>query len=104
MLEKNFKSNTVQPWLNELRKRTGKVWSVKVQQVAISGTPDILACINGRFVALELKRSKGAVISELQKHVLKKINDAGGLGLVVYPENWDEIKETIQNLIGDRND
>jgi RecB family endonuclease NucS len=30
-----------------------------------AGTPDILACINGRFVAIEVKRPNGGVVSAL---------------------------------------
>ena len=37
-----------------------------------SGTPDILACVNGRFIAVEVKRPNGGVVSELQKSKIKK--------------------------------
>lgn len=47
-----------------------------------AGTPDILACINGRFVAIEVKRPSGGVVSELQKLKLKQIEHAGGVGII----------------------
>lgn len=47
-----------------------------------SGTPDILACVNGRFIAVEVKRPNGGVVSELQKSKIKKINKAGGIAFV----------------------
>lgn len=47
-----------------------------------AGTPDILACINGRFVAIEVKRPSGGVVSELQKLKLKQIEQAGGVGII----------------------
>lgn len=47
-----------------------------------AGTPDILACINGQFVAIEVKRPSGGVVSELQKLKLKQIEQAGGVGII----------------------
>lgn len=73
----------------------------KIQQVAKRGTPDILACINGRFVAIELKRDKKAKVDMLQKYKLLKIAEAGGLGIVVWPEVWGEALDMIRSeLIG----
>lgn len=46
-----------------------------------SGIPDIIACINGRFVGIEVKRSDGGQISPLQKLKLKQIENAGGVGI-----------------------
>lgn len=86
MLERDFKDR-IRPQL----KRLSKTWFVKVQQVGISGTPDFLLCIAGRFVALELKKSEKAKITKLQLHNLQLIRDAGGLAFIVFPENWDEI-------------
>ena len=59
----------------------------KIQQVAISGTPDVLCCINSTFVALELKVE--AELEELQRYKLRCIGDAGGVALEVTPDNWD---------------
>ena len=47
-----------------------------------SGTPDIVACVNGRFVAIEVKKEKGGVVSALQKAKINKINDCGGVAFV----------------------
>lgn len=47
-----------------------------------AGTPDILACINGRFVGIEVKKPKGGVVSELQKFKIKQIQNAGGVAFV----------------------
>ena len=57
-----------------------------------SGTPDILACINGRFVAIEVKRPGGRV-SALQQAKINLIRDAGGIAFVAY-----SLEETKQNL------
>lgn len=47
-----------------------------------AGTPDIIACIEGIFVGLELKTSKGR-LSKIQQHRLDQINEAKGVGRVV---------------------
>jgi Holliday junction resolvase len=75
----------------------GTVW-FSIQQVAINGTPDILGCANGIFVALELKASAKSRRSKLQEYNIKKINDAGGFARFVYPENWDYVQEELKKL------
>lgn len=55
-------------------------------------------CINGIFVALELKRDKAVKASRLQAHTLGLINEAGGLGLVVHPDNWSKVFTVLQTL------
>lgn len=79
-------------------------WVVKVQQVGIRGTPDILMCVNGMFVALELKRSMSEEPDQLQQHNLNAINKAKGIGLTLYPENWKEVYGVLQRLSGETND
>ena len=66
-------------------------WHVKVQQTTIRGTPDILACVNGFFVALELKRDNAQRPDKLQDYQLVKIREAGGASFIVHPENWSDI-------------
>lgn len=73
-------------------------YAVKIQQVVIRGTPDILACVNGKFVAIELKKDSNVKPDALQIHELKKIFRAGGLGCVVHPDNWQETFEHLQKL------
>lgn len=75
-----------------------KTWAEKIQQVAIRGTPDILACVNGHFVSLELKRSDKAKTDPLQDYVLGKISDAGGMALVAHPLNWPDILAKLKKL------
>lgn len=73
-------------------------WWVKIQQVSIRGTPDFLGCINGQFVALELKKDAKAPIDKLQLYNLEKIDFAGGTAVVVFPENWDEVYEDLKKI------
>ena len=81
--ETKFRQSKVIPFISTLPNTT----HFSVQQQAIRGTPDILACINGKFIALELKAENG-VVSLLQAKKLSDIDNAGGLALVVTPSNW----------------
>jgi hypothetical protein len=71
---------------------------VKVQQVAKIGTPDILMCISGVFVAIELKSSKKGIVSALQDYNLNQIYDAGGITILAYPENEVKVLSFLTNL------
>lgn len=50
-------------------------------------------------MGLELK-SKNGVVSGLQKFNLDWIRCTGGVGLVAYPSNWDDVKKIILDLDG----
>lgn len=63
-----------------------------------SGIPDLLACVNGYFVAIEVKASTGHP-SDLQLYNRKKIREAGGISLVLYPHQFDDFKLLIDDLI-----
>lgn len=74
----------------EARRRAGSpVWAVKVHgsQFTRAGTPDVLLCNAGRFVALEFKRP-GEMPTAIQTHVGRQINAAGGAWVVVH--GWRE--------------
>ena len=59
-----------------------------------SGIPDLLICCNGHFIGAEIKAKNGTP-SALQIRQLLKIRKAGGIGVLVYPE--DEL--TFRSLI-----
>lgn len=64
-----------------------------------SGIPDLLICCNGYFLGVELKASWGKA-SELQLWNIKKIKGAGGIGLILYPKDFDSFKKLIRKLKG----
>lgn len=66
-----------------------------------SGTPDILACINGYFLAVEVKAQTGRV-SELQEFKIAQIRAAGGIAVVAYPSGWQKLKDIIDGLLIDK--
>jgi len=73
-------------------------WWFKTQQVALRGIPDFVGVVNGRFVALELKKSANAPASKLQAYILLKISKAGGIGRFVTPENWEAVFADLEKI------
>ncbi len=57
-----------------------------------TGSPDIHACIAGRFVALEVKRP-GAQATKAQLYHLRMIREAGGVGAVV--DDADVVRDAL---------
>lgn len=65
-----------------------------------NGTPDILACVNGYFLAIEVKAQNGTP-SALQLVKINDIREAGGFAYVVYPSGWERLKDIIDGLLID---
>lgn len=74
-------------------------WYVKffANSFTKSGIPDILACVNGYFVGVEVKTQNGTP-SELQLYNVKKIREAGGFAMVLYPSGFTKFKAFILDL------
>ena len=74
-------------------------WQVKffANKYTKVGVPDILSCINGYFVAVEVKADNG-IPSELQLHTIKLIRDAGGFAFVLYPSGYELFKDFVKGL------
>lgn len=70
---------------------------VKVVASNKSGTPDILACYRGIFLAIEVKRPETKTnVSELQEYNIKKIKEAGGIAIVSW--DLDAVKDVVENI------
>lgn len=70
---------------------------VKVVASNKSGTPDILACYRGIFLAVEVKRPETKTnVSELQEYNIKKIKEAGGVAIVSW--DLDAVKAVVENI------
>lgn len=93
--EKNFE-NKVKGFLKDQGCWNLKTWSNGVQR---AGVPDLLVCCNGRFVGVELKASNGKP-SKLQLWNLKKIEESGGYGILLYPDQYDIFRSFINSLSG----
>ena len=73
-------------------------WWESIQQKAILGSPDIIGCVAGYFVGLELKADEFSKVSKLQELKLRQIAAAGGLGIVVHPGNWSAVYDMLCHL------
>lgn len=65
---------------------------------SVNGTPDILACVNGYFLGIEVK-AQGGKPSDLQLTKIREIREAGGFAYVVYPSGWSKLKTIIEGLL-----
>lgn len=76
-------------------------WVCKISQKTISGTPDLLCCINGTFVAIELKKDAKSNPTQLQIYELNRISKAKGRSYLCHPGNWIHIlKELLEIASG----
>ena len=80
--------------------KSKNIWHVKYFANAFTsvGIPDILACVKGLFVGIEVKTDKG-IVSDIQKYQGKKIQKSGGKWFVVRPSNFDDFKQDIERII-----
>ena len=83
--------------IREYLKSIDGLWFYKHHggQFGTAGTPDIIVCYQGRFIAFEVKAEKGR-LTLLQAIVLRKIESAGGIAKVV--RSVDEVKSIIDSL------
>lgn len=77
----------------------GRLWYCMPmgQMYGKRGVPDFLVCLNGKFVAIETK-AKGGKLSAMQKFELRKIAEANGYNLVVYPYNLGLLSRMLHEL------
>lgn len=93
MREKDFE-NQIKQYLFD-----AEAWYVKffANRMTKSGIPDILACVNGYFVGIEVKAQSGHP-SALQLHKCSEIRKAGGFAFIVYPSGFEQLKSFIKSL------
>lgn len=78
--------------MKKLRAING-VWCESINQIAISGTPDIIGCYRGRFFAIECKRDGASRVAEIQEYTLERIRGAGGMAFIWHPGNYEAMFE-----------
>lgn len=66
-----------------------------------AGIPDIIACIDGRFYAFEVKQPSGR-LTRLQEVTIEKIRAAGGVAVKV--TSVEEVKAAISEEGGSYGD
>lgn len=82
----------------KLLKELPNTWYVKVSQKTISGTPDIIACVRGTFIAIELKASLKSNMSKLQYYESDRICEAHGLFYICCPENHEVVINDLKMI------
>jgi hypothetical protein len=70
-------------------------WKKHGGMYGTAGIPDIICCLNGRFVAFEVKTETGK-LTKLQETMIRKIKAAKGEAYKV--TSLQEVKEILQNL------
>lgn len=66
--------------------RARGAWALKTHggPTQTRGIPDILVCYQGKFIGIEVKRTKREHASDLQKWQLREIRRADGIGVVAH--------------------
>ena len=59
-----------------------------------AGIPDIIACIDGHFIAIECKAGKGTTTA-LQDRELNAVLNAGGTTYIARESNLDELQQLL---------
>lgn len=90
--EKTFE-NKIKKYLKEKCTWFIKYWGGGAFTKA--GIPDLLVCYNGYFIAIEVKANHGKP-ELIQLVTLKKIRNAGGIGILLYPKDWENFKKEFE--------
>jgi hypothetical protein len=61
----------------------------------VSGVPDFLVCLKGRFIGVECKAGKGKPTA-LQLKNLASIEASGGISVIVNEENMEQFEATMR--------
>jgi hypothetical protein len=99
MKETPFKQ-MMKKWLDQNHHWHIKYWAGA--KYTKEGIPDILACIYGRFYGLELKGDDGKP-KLLQLVNLQDIRNAGGIGLLLYPDDFKNFKSFVEDPLSKTN-
>lgn len=72
------------------------VWAIKVITANERGCPDILCCVHGRFLAIEVKEGKDR-LSKIQAEQMDRIRWADGWAWKVH--DYEKFKDDIAILV-----
>lgn len=78
-----------------------RTWAERIEQQAISGTPDIMGHMGGLFFSLEAK-ANGKRPTPLQALKLEEIRATGGFASVIQPRNKEEILHALIEYVRSR--
>lgn len=89
-----MKESEIQKKIIEYLNEIG-AYTIKTITTNRNGCPDVICCLNGLFIALEVKTDKG-IVSKLQEHHIKQIKNSGGVAEVV--RSVDDVKRILNSL------
>jgi hypothetical protein len=98
MTENEFRDRHIIPFL----KRMPLTKYFIKQANSVRGIPDIICCINGKYIELEVKKDKNELSKprhKLQEYEMQKTRNANGWAFTVYPDNWEEVKSLLISLV-----
>lgn len=85
-------------WLDSLQEEKKPVLYIRLVSSSRAGWPDLILCIKGRFVGIELKTLENRQkTSKLQKEKLKKIHQVGGLSFVA--TSLEEVQKIVLDIM-----
>ena len=91
------------PFENKIKKyfKAENIWYVKYWggSYTQAGIPDLLCCVNGYFLALEVKSDKGKTTA-LQDRQIELIRKSGGYAAQIHPNDFEGLKIIINYLKG----
>ena len=64
-----------------------------------SGVPDILVCLRGVFIGIEVKRDRKHLPTKLQEHELWKLQRSGGWGIVIHNDNLLDLEGLCSTIV-----
>lgn len=92
------KEKTFENRIKDFLKKEGcyffKFWGTMYTR---AGVPDLVACVNGWFVGIEVKSEIGRA-SEIQLQNIKEIHENKGFAVIVHPEEFEQLKEMILEI------
>lgn len=62
-----------------------------------SGVPDIVCCVNGYFLAIEVKAGTNKPTA-LQVREIEAIRRCNGVAVVANAENWDTVRALVRQM------
>ena len=91
MTESQFQSKVI-AFLKSKNIYYVKVWGGGFQR---AGIPDLICCVNGHFVGIELKTETGRP-TKLQDYNIDQINKSGGTAFVLRPNGFETFQRFIE--------
>jgi Holliday junction resolvase-like predicted endonuclease len=79
--------------------RSNGHYAEKIILASRRGTADIISCVNGYYVAIEVK-SPGKQLTDLQQYRQRCVQEAGGIYIVAH--TLEDVQQTIKELNGRR--